>query len=531
MKSKSYALDAGSIEPILDEIGQELTGWKVERRNMLRIRLTLEELLSRLLEFDGRPETVSLFSGKRFGQKVICLQYDGAPFNPTQSGDPDDWGARILDRLGLSPFWSYRGMKNRVELRVPRTSGRSMLCSIVISLVCAFLVGALGRLLPDSFTKSVTDLLLTPVLDLFLRLLNTFAGVMIAFTILTGILGIGDASTLNRLGKYVLLRFFIITFIVSAFTLASAAPFFQLRISGAAEGGESQAEQIVQMLVNILPKNLIEPFSTANTMQIILLAMIIGGILLTIREKAPGACRLVNECATLTQTIMSFVCRLVPIFIFASLLRQIWSGNAEALLSLWKPLCLYLAVLLIVTFAALLITSLRLRISPVLLLRKLFPPFLVALSTASSMSAYSLSVDTCKTKLGIDASLVDFAFPIGIVLYMPGGVITFAVLSGYLADLYHIGIGLPWLLMAWLLCAILSVAVPPIPGAMLTCYGILLAQLGIPPEGLLLAAAFDVIQDFLSSGFDVLLLQLELARQAVPLGKLDPKALERQSAP
>ena len=37
-----------------------------------------------------------------------------------------------------------------------------------------------------------------------------------------------------------------------------------------------------------------------------------------------------------------------------------------------------------------------------------------------------------------------------------------------------------------------------------------LKELGIPSEGLLLAAAFDIIQDFMSSGFDVLLLQLEL---------------------
>ena len=52
-------------------------------------------------------------------------------------------------------------------------------------------------------------------------------------------------------------------------------------------------------------------------------------------------------------------------------------------------------------------------------------------------------------------------------------------------------------------------------------------KLGIPSEGLLLAAAFDIIQDFMSSDFDVLLLQLELVYQAAQLGKLNTDTLHK----
>ena len=62
--------------------------------------------------------------------------------------------------------------------------------------------------------------------------------------------------------------------------------------------------------------------------------------------------------------------------------------------------------------------------------------------------------------------------------------------------------------------SILAIAVPPVPGAMLTCYGILPAQLGIPSEALLLATALDIVMDFVFAGFITLHLLLEMILQA-----------------
>ena len=116
----------------------------------------------------------------------------------------------------------------------------------------------------------------------------------------------------------------------------------------------------------------------------------------------------------------------------------------------------------------------------------------------------------------------------GVVLYMPAAAISYMTVSLFLAELYGVAVSPSWFLMAVLVCAILSCAVPPLPGASLTCYGILLTQLGIPAEGLLLAAALDIILDFVSSGFVVLDLELELVRQAGILGMLDRETLARK---
>ena len=81
-------------------------------------------------------------------------------------------------------------------------------------------------------------------------------------------------------------------------------------------------------------------------------------------------------------------------------------------------------------------------------------------------------------------------------------------------------------IMAWLAATLLSIAVPPIPGAALTIYSILFSQLNIPADALLLAAALDVVTDFFDTGFNVLLLNLEMVREAAILQRLDRNKLE-----
>ena len=68
---------------------------------------------------------------------------------------------------------------------------------------------------------------------------------------------------------------------------------------------------------------------------------------------------------------------------------------------------------------------------------------------------------------------------------------------------------------------LLVIAMPPIPGAGILVYTILLAQLGIPEEAMLLAAAIDIIVDFFNTGFNVLLLNLQMAFEAASLDSMD----------
>ena len=519
---KDYTLDEAAVEEISGTIQTLLSEREKDRRKLHRVRLTAEELLLRIRDAYPEPVDLSVGIGKQYGRLVLRLRYGGDSFDPTERGGDDDWSYRILSSLGLTPAWSYRGRTNTVTMTLRERSGHGTLFYILLALALAVVLGVAGRLLFPALGLTLNDILLTPLMNTFLGLLNTFAGIMIAFTICSGVLGMGDPSTLRSVGKGMLLRFALLTLVISAACLVISSPLLHLHLLGNAEtGGTSQAGQLIAMIFNIFPTNSVNPFLNGNTMQIIVIAIFVGVGLLALGERGVHLRTLAEEGALLTQRLTSFVCKLVPIFVFAALLRLIWAGEAAVLISLWKPLCLLVVLVLAVTAVMLLVTAVQVRCSPLLLLKKVAPPLLIGLSTASSMSAFTSSMETCENKLGMDSALLKFAYPVGSVMFMPATAAYFSVVAISFAALYDVPITAAWLVMACITVTLLTIAVPPIPGAGLMVYSVIFAQLGIPAEAMLLAATLDIVSDFVITGFNIGTLLLEMTREAEKMHKID----------
>lgn len=110
---------------------------------------------------------------------------------------------------------------------------------------------------------------------------------------------------------------------------------------------------------------------------------------------------------------------------------------------------------------------------------------------------------------------------------MPPIAAVFIVLSIFVASVYGSGVSIGWYLMGIVTSTLLAYAIPPIPGACLTCYGILFAQLGLPAEGMRLAVAFDVLMRSVSAGYIILQIMLELLTDAKKLNMIDIECLRR----
>ncbi|MBQ1436163.1 MAG: cation:dicarboxylase symporter family transporter [Clostridia bacterium] len=521
---KDLTLTPSAIEEISAEIQKLLLKLGTERREMQRIRLTAEELLIRIREKLGDNAEVRAGIGRQYGKYVLNLRYGGEPFDPTVTNE-DDWSVNILKTLGIAPAWSYRMKTNRVTLTLRDRKKPSSLAGILIAVAAAVILGFAGGAMPDAVTQAADTLLISPLMNAFLGLLNTFAGLMVGVTICSGILGVGDTASFGRLGKGVMLRFIVILFITAVFSLAGAAPLMGLDLSASSGGGEMQAAKISEMIFGILPHDPVGPFLQGNTLQIIVIAVIAGMGLLYLGERTANIHILVEEAALLFGRITSGVCAFIPVFVFCALVHQFWSGSIGTMLTLWKPVCVYTPLIIVWSAAMIIITAIKTKCPPGVLFKKILPPFAVAFSTASSMSVFGLSMDVCRKKLGINESLLKFGYPIGAVVFMPSAVIHLCVLACYFANEYAMEVSVPWLVMAAITSVLLSVAIPPIPGAMLIVYSVLFAQLGMPPEALVIAAALDILYDHLNTGFDILLLITELTRTAGATHNLDRDVL------
>ncbi|MEE3467669.1 MAG: cation:dicarboxylase symporter family transporter [Eubacterium sp.] len=519
-----YDLTNETIEEISGKVQTYLKDLKEESRNVQRNRLIIEELLLRIRDAHESPIRIRVMLGRRYGRYIFRIAYPGAAYDPT---DTDEEENVILETMGVSPMWEYRKGTNTVSLVVSGRAKRGRVFKILIAIFLAGLLGYLGRFIPKGVITTLDDSIVTPMMDCYLGLLSTFAGIMIGLTITSGVLGVGDSSVLSKLGKVVMIRFAVKLVITSILAMAVTFPLFDLVMGNSGSGGSFQIENISQMIFDIVPENLIDPFLKGNSLQIIVIGIFVGVGLMALGERAGKVRSLVLEGTSLAQWLTSTVCSLVPGFVFLALLHQIWGDRTGALLSVWRPLLIIIGVSVVLSALSLLISSAHLKCSPIKVLKKVLPPFLIGLTTGSSMSAFTLGMETCQKKFGVDESYVRFAYPLGNVMYMEGTVAYLTVISMYFAESYHIEINLLWMVTVVLTSTLLAIAVPPIPGAALMLFTILFAQLGIPVEALAVAAAMDIVMDFLDTGDNLFHLILEVATGAKSLKLVDKEVLRR----
>ncbi|MBQ3378623.1 MAG: cation:dicarboxylase symporter family transporter [Clostridia bacterium] len=524
---KDYELSPEAVEEISADLQSYISSLGAKRREILRIRLTVEEILIRIMEGKEDTPQIKVGMGKQYGRYALDIRYGGEPFDPTES-EGDEWSGKILSALGLSPAWSYRRKANRVTLTLKERGKKSTLFYLITAIAAAVVLGFLGRFIPETVTAALDVQLITPLMTAFLGLLNTFAGFMIAFTVCSGVMGVGDSSALGRMGKGVILRFLSLSALASVFAMLFSLPFVALKISVSLDSALSQIDKITGMIFGILPTDPISPFSQGNTMQIIVISVCVGAGLLSLGERTAHIRTFIEEGTLILQRITEAVCSLIPVFVFAALLHQFWAGDALLILSVWKPICLCVGLSLVWSAAMYIFAAVRLGCSPVLLLKKTMPPFFVAFSTASSMSVFTMCMDICRKKLGVGDALVKFAYPIGMVVYKPAFVVELCVFSCVFAQTYSLDVSVPWLVLAALTALFLAVAVPPIPGAALIVYSVLFAQLGIPAEALLLAATIEILMDHVNTAFHVGFQLVEIARMAKVMGNIDRDALLRR---
>ena len=157
------------------------------------------------------------------------------------------------------------------------------------------------------------------------------------------------------------------------------------------------------------------------------------------------------------------------------------------------------------------------------------PTFIIALSTASSAASFSTNVKDANQKLGIDKKLVDFAIPLGQVLFMPAYIAMLFGTEAGLAEACGIPITIPWLFVAFVTNLLVAFAVPPIPGGAALGFAVVFAQLGIPVEMMAIAIAINAISEFPATAIHASGWQLTLIDVADSLKMLDKETLRKNN--
>lgn len=528
-RQEKVPLNGEGIDTLSQLLADALTQAGVNRKDVIRLRLAAEEILALWSSREGSETVCTFRCGTRLGRMYIELTAPGKRIDPDEAAA--DMAGRmlcsnLLAQAGLSPVYSYQDGINRLAIYPSKPQKISPLLQLLLAILGAAVLGTVLLALPAPVSETAAGVV-SPLFSALMGILQTLASPMIFLSVCWGIINIGDVHMLGRIGKLVLLRFLCAIFLLTAATAAALVWFF-LPESGVASMGENAAAQIYSMLLAIIPSNIVTPFLDGNSLQIIFMAICVGLVLLVLGEKSSALRVLLGQVNTAVQFMMEIVSRYIALFVFVSLLSLMLSDAMSNLGGVVKGLLLGIAACVAWPLLYALWASLRLKVSFPMVLRKLLPTYLIALSTASSSAALSTNLETCERRLGISGRIVHFAVPLGQVIFKTGGAVGFFVLALGLAEFYGVAMPLSWVVTGVLTAGLLAIAAPPVPGGSLTCYTVLLTQLGIPSEAVGLAVAGNVILDFFMTSCGIACLQSELMLAANRLGMLDRECLERE---
>ncbi|MBQ6075838.1 MAG: cation:dicarboxylase symporter family transporter [Lachnospiraceae bacterium] len=508
-----------TISRICQQAEEFLPKKNMDQKERLRILLLLEEVLLYYQREMGEEQEFEIRFRKLPGRRAMKLKVRGAEKNPfAREGGEFEMLRRLQSPIPAAAVWSRHNDCNVVDFALLRKRKMSSAARTMTAVALGVILGFLGTLLPQDLQKTLAQHYVGPILNMLLGVITAVSLPMIFFSLCWGICTIGDVETLSRIGKRMLGRFMLLIFVFTTIFGFIVWPFFH---TGSGSGGSFRAEEFVQMLLNVVPNNILNPFVKGDTQQIIFMAVIAGIILLILGERVGMLTRGVEQVNLFCHRLMILSNQVIPMMVFLSILKIILGGQVSVLTRSIKILPAFLVLCLILMAAMLLKTAWHQKLPAGQLLKKSMKVFLIGLTTASSAAAMSQNMEDCRDRFGLDERLVSFGVPLGQTLFKLGGMARFLCIGFGVAELYGVPMDANWVLILIVTGILLSVSAPPVAGGTAVCFTILFRQLGVPEDAIGIALALNVFMDFPLTAVNLFTLQMELTDLAGSMKLLD----------
>lgn len=524
---KKGTLSAGLVEEFCNYTTEILSKTKLSQKDILRFRISVDTAMCAWLDELGEGAECTFEYSRRFGRVSIAVTCEGKKCNPQQTAY-EEFGnlqnSSLLQSLGLTVGYSYENGVNRIKL-MPNSGFILKLLPIIIALVLGVGLGLLLKYIDPEMASELNNNVVDPVCSALMSILRAIASPLIFLAVLSGIYGIGDVASLGTIGKKLLGRFGLMTFLALIINFLILLPIIDFEFGQAGATGGSIRE-VLDLVLQFVPSDIVSPFLNGNMLQVITLSVACGLVMLILGERVTELTHVVDQLYSVVQLLMEAIGHMVPVFIFMNLFTFVLADNDIEVMNIIQPIIGTLGVFVVMGLIVYPVTLMvKYRISYPQLMKKMLPTFIIAFTTASSAAAFSSNVETCEKELGISSNVTKFGVPLGQVVFMPIAAAEYFSLSIILAGMWDVKISVVWIITALLVSGILSIATPPIPGGAISIFTVLFLQLGIPTAALPIALGIDLLLDYMITAGDIMCLQEELIICADKTGHLDKEKL------
>ena len=375
----------------------------------------------------------------------------------------------------------------------------------------ALILGAtLGFIFCDSY--SAWGNVINGIGDIFLHAINMIVIPLVFLSTVLGISTMTDSKSMGRIAVKTFL-YFIVTAVLAAVVGVIVTDVLRPgygthktevdagEIMKTVESAESST--LMDKIVDIVPSNIFEAFSSGNILPIIFFSLLLGYFITKIHANRQATINNVFE--SFNEAIMvltNFIIRFAPVGIFAIVMVLV--GKQASDIGALKECFRNFAFFVIVVWISLIVmggivlpimVGLMAKVSPIKHLIQIYSALMVAFSTSSSYSALPLIISDAKEKMGVSNNIASFTVPLGITFNKIGTIVYECVAVIFVAQ--AVGMDLTAAQQVSLIGAsiVTVLGAPSVPMAGVITLAVLLAAMGLPTDYIGMFMAIDILCD------------------------------------
>ena len=327
-------------------------------------------------------------------------------------------------------------------------------------------------------------------------------------SIICGIGGIGDFSSLGRIGIKTICIYLLTTSVAISLSIL-VAWLIQPGLNDLVTNSTTQIlisdkPSLKEVLMNIIPTNPFKSLSEGNMLQIIFFSIILGSAISLSNEKGKFVKEFFESLNFVVLKSLNILMIIAPIGIFCLIAKTFSTQGFEVILELGKyfftvVLCLLIHVFII--YGSLVVYFAKL--SPLKFLLNIKDALIFSFSTSSSSATIPVTLDCVIKNLNIRNKIASFTVPLGSTINMDGTAIMQGVATIFIANIYGVELLMSDFISIILTATLASVGTAGVPGVGLIMLGMVLNQVGLPLEGIALVMGVDRILDMLRTSTNI----------------------------
>ncbi len=330
---------------------------------------------------------------------------------------------------------------------------------------------------------------------------------LVFFSLITGVLGIGDVGALGKVGGKSFALYMLTTAIAIAVGIGIAATIGigeGVNMTSSATFTAKEAPALSSVLIDIVPSNAVNAMALGKMLQIIFFSILVGISILMVGKKAEPIVELIEISNEVMMKMVNIVMAVAPYAVFALLAKAIANLGLGLLVDLAGYVLVLIAALMIHLFITLMsILKIFSGMSPSIFLKKMRETQIFAFSTSSSNATIPVTLRAVTDRLGVNNSVASFTVPFGATINMDGTAIMQGVATVFIANAYGVELGITGYLTVILMSVLASIGTAGVPGVGLIMLSMVFTQVGLPVEGIGLILGVDRLLDMIRTAVNV----------------------------